>query len=153
MVRDMTGDTARVASTGVDDGALPAALILYDGTCALCARLVRWILAHERDHEIHFAPLQGDTAARARERYPEIPPSIDTMVYISGDRARLRTRALLHAAVHLRAPWRWSHALRWIPSAILDLGYRVVAALRYRIWGHTDTCGLATPAQRARLLP
>ena len=35
-------------------------LILYDRTCGLCARSVRWILEHERDHEIVFAPLQGD---------------------------------------------------------------------------------------------
>jgi predicted DCC family thiol-disulfide oxidoreductase YuxK len=128
-------------------------LVLYDGTCGLCARSVRWILAHERDHAIRFAPLQGPTAARLRARYPEIPTSIESVVYISGGRAHLRSKALLHAARHLRAPWRWGHALRWLPGGVLDLGYRAVAALRYRIWGHADACGLVTPEQRARFLP
>lgn len=132
---------------------LPTApLVLYDGTCGLCARSVRWILDHERDHDIVFAPLQGPTAALARSRYPRIPLSIDTVVYITGGRAHLRSKAFLHAANHLRAPWRWGYALRWFPGFILDLLYRLVAALRYRIWGHADACGLVTPDQRRRFL-
>jgi len=132
---------------------LPAVLVLYDGTCGLCARSVRWILDHEADAEIRFAPLQGPTAARAREQFPQIPLSIDTVVYIAAGRAHLRSKALLHAAGHLRAPWRWGYALRWFPAAVLDLGYRAVAAVRYRVWGRVDACGLVTPAQRTRFLP
>jgi predicted DCC family thiol-disulfide oxidoreductase YuxK len=128
-------------------------LVLYDGTCGLCARSVRWILEHECDHEIVFAPLQGPTAARARLRYPQIPASIDTVVYIAGGRAHLRSKAFLHAANHLRAPWRWGYAMRWFPGFVLDLVYRIVAAVRYRIWGHADACGLVTPEQRTRFLP
>jgi len=132
---------------------LPSApLVLYDGNCGLCARSVRWILDHERDHDIVFAPLQGPTATLARSRYPRIPLSIDTVVYITDGRAHLRSKAFLHAANHLRAPWRWGYTLRWFPGFILDLLYRVVAALRYRIWGHADACGLVTPEQRRRFL-
>jgi predicted DCC family thiol-disulfide oxidoreductase YuxK len=133
---------------------LPAApLVLYDGTCGLCAASVRWILAHERDHEIVFAPLQGSTAALARAQHPRIPASIDTVVFVSEGRAYLRSKALLHAASHLRAPWRWAYGMRWLPGPVLDLGYRIIAAVRYRIWGHADACGLVQPAQRARFLP
>ena len=133
---------------------LPAApLVLYDGNCGLCARSVRWILDHERDHDIVFAPLQGPTAAAARRHFPRIPDSIDSVVYISDGRAHLRSKAMLHAAGHLRAPWRLGHAMRWFPGVILDLAYRVVAAVRYRIWGHADACKLVTPEQRRRFLP
>lgn len=130
-----------------------APLVLYDGNCGLCAKSVRWILAHERDHEIVFAPLRGLTAQLVRARYPQIPVSTDTVVYISDGRAHLRSKAFLHAANHLRAPWRWGYAMRWFPGVVLDLGYRVVAVLRYRIWGHADACGLVTPEQRTRFLP
>jgi predicted DCC family thiol-disulfide oxidoreductase YuxK len=143
-----------VAAAAAAPGELPEApLLLYDGTCGLCARAVRWILDHERDHQIVFAPLQGPIGALARARYPQIPAAIDTVVYIAGGRAHLRSKALLHAAQHLRAPWRWSYALRWVPSAVLDLAYRVVAAVRYRIWGRADACALVTPEQRRRFLP
>jgi predicted DCC family thiol-disulfide oxidoreductase YuxK len=145
------------AAAGVADhrGAdLPVApLVLYDGDCGLCARSVRWLLDHELDHDILFAPLQGPTAARARERYPRIPQSVDSVVYIDGGRAHLRSKAMLHAASHLRSPWRWGYAMRWFPGVILDLAYRVVAAVRHRVWGHADACRVVTPEQRRRFLP
>jgi predicted DCC family thiol-disulfide oxidoreductase YuxK len=142
-------------TAGADRGPdLPTApLVLYDGNCGLCARSVRWILDHELDHDILFAPLQGPTAARARERYPRIPQSVDSVVYIHNGRAHLRSKAMLHAASHLRSPWRWGYAMRWFPGAILDLAYRIVAAIRHRVWGYADACRLVTPEERRRFLP
>lgn len=147
---DVAPDEAAPSASG---SRLEAPVVLYDGSCGLCARSVRWILEHERDHAIRFAPLQGPTAAELRARFPRIPRSIETVVFVSGGRVHLRSKALLHAARHLRAPWRWAYAARWLPGFVLDLGYRVVAAVRHRIWGHADACGLATPEQRPRFLP
>jgi len=132
-------------------------LVLYDGDCGFCARSVQWILAHERDHAIRFAPLQGETAADLRRRLPRIPATVDSVVYVADGRAHLRSQAMLHAARHLRAPWRWGHALRWLPGPIFgfgfDLGYRLIAAVRYRIWGRADACQLVAPEHRSRFLP
>lgn len=128
-------------------------LVLYDGTCGLCARSVRWILAHERDREIVFAPLQGETAAALRPRYPNMPRDVDTVIYVHGGRAHLRSKAFFHMASHFRAPWRWLHALRVLPGFLFDIGYRVVAALRYKIFGKVDACELPSPEHRARFLP
>jgi predicted DCC family thiol-disulfide oxidoreductase YuxK len=134
--------------------AVPAApVLLYDGTCGFCARSVRWILRHERDRAIRFAPLQGPTAAALRAQHPRIPTALSTVVYVDGGRAHLRSKAILHAARHLRAPWRWLRALRWIPGPVLDVGYRAVASLRYRIGGRVDACELPAPEERARFLP
>jgi predicted DCC family thiol-disulfide oxidoreductase YuxK len=128
-------------------------LVLYDGTCGLCSKSVRWILRHERDHELQFAPLQGPTAAALRERFPTIPADVETVVFVDGDRVHLRSKAFVHLGKHLRAPWRWIRALRWVPAFLFDLGYRVVAKMRYRIWGRVDACELPSPAERARFLP
>ena len=128
-------------------------VVLYDGTCGLCHRSVQWILRHERDHELQFAPLQGETAAALRARFPEIPSSLETVVLVDGDRARLRSKAFLYVARHLRAPWRWAYAMRWLPGFVLDLGYRFIAAIRYRVWGRVDACDLPDPEHRARFLP
>lgn len=128
-------------------------LVLYDGSCGLCAKSVQWILSHERDHDIQFAPLQGETTAGLRARFPEIPETVDSVVYIDGGRAHLRSKAFLHLSSHLRAPWSWAHAFRWFPGFLLNLGYRFVAAIRYRVWGRADACSLVTPEQRKRFLP
>ncbi|HTR49750.1 MAG TPA: DCC1-like thiol-disulfide oxidoreductase family protein [Kofleriaceae bacterium] len=128
-------------------------VVLYDGTCGLCHRSVQFILRHERDHELQFAPLQGETAAALRARFPEIPTTLETVVLVDGDRARLRSKAFLYLSRHLRAPWRWSYGLRWFPGFVLDLGYRFIAAIRYRVWGRVDACDLPAPEHRARFLP
>ena len=127
-------------------------IVLYDGTCGLCSKSVRWLLAHERDHELRFAPLQGETAAALRARFPEIPETLESVVLVDGGRTRMRSKAFLYAARHLRAPWRWSYRLRWFPAFLLDLGYRVIAKLRHRIWGRVDLCELPAPEHRARFL-
>lgn len=129
------------------------ALVLYDGTCGLCARSVRWILRHEGDHALKFAPLQGETAEAMRAKFPNIPTSIDTVVYVDGERAYLRSKAFLHMSRHFKRPWRWLHALRWFPGFILDLGYRLVAATRYKLFGKVDSCELPSPENRARFMP
>ena len=130
-----------------------APLVLYDGTCGLCARSVRWILRHENDRELKFAPLQGETAEAMRARFPNIPTSIDTVVYVDGEHAHLRSKAFLHMSRHFKRPWRWLHGLRWIPAFILDLGYRLVAATRYKLFGKVDSCELPSPENRARFMP
>lgn len=130
-----------------------APLVLYDGTCGLCAKSVRWILRHEADHELEFAPLQGATTSALRAAYPDLPQSIDTVVLIADGKAHLRSKAFLYLAKHLRAPWRWAHAFRWFPGFVLDIGYRLIAAIRYRVWGNVDACEVPAPEQRVRFLP
>jgi predicted DCC family thiol-disulfide oxidoreductase YuxK len=141
---------------------------------------VRWLLAHERDDRLVFAPLQGPTAAALRAEHPRIPELVgaaggttprptgeaggaptprrlaqlvDTVVLVADGRTHLRSKAFLHAARHLRAPWRWAYGVRWLPAFVLDLGYRLIARIRYRVWGRAELCDLPSPAQRARFLP
>ena len=114
---------------------------------------MKFLLRHERADTLTFAPLQGATAAALRARHPEIPDNLDTVVFIEDDRVHLRSKAFLYVSHHLRAPWRWAYAFRWFPAIILDLLYRLIARIRYRVWGRADECTLPSPEQRARFMP
>lgn len=127
-------------------------IVLYDGTCGLCAKSVRFILDHERDSELMFAPLQGPTAAALRAKYGNIPSDIDTVVFVDGERAHLRSKAFMYLSKHLQAPYRWMHGFRWLPGFVLNGFYRIVAAVRYKLWGQVDACELPSPANRKRFL-
>jgi predicted DCC family thiol-disulfide oxidoreductase YuxK len=129
-----------------------AGLVLYDGQCGLCNRSVRWLIEHDRGR-LRYAPLQGPTAAAARARFPEIPQTLESVVFIEGERAYLRTKAFLHVARHLTWPWRAGHAFRWLPAGLIDPLYRFVARNRYRWFGSYDECRLPTQAERHRMLP
>ena len=127
-------------------------IVLYDGVCGLCDRSVRWLIRHDRAHTLRFAPLQGDTAAQLRLEHPEIPRDIETVVLVENGRVYLRSKAFLHVSKYLDRPWRWLHAFRWFPAFLLDPLYRLVASVRYRIWGKKDVCELPAPDERALFL-
>ena len=136
----------------VSADALPPRIVLYDGVCGLCSRTVRWLMKRDNG-AFHYAPLQGETAARLRARHPRIPSQLDSVVYIDADRVHLRSKVFLHAARHLTRPWRWAWHFRWLPAFLLDPFYWLVAKLRYRLFGKFDSCTLPTTDERAKLLP
>lgn len=131
---------------------LPGPVVLYDGVCGLCNRSVTFLLKRDRGR-LWYAPLQGETATRLRAQHGQIPETLESVVLVDGGRVHLRSKAFLYGAKYLTRPWRWAYHLRWMPAALMDLPYCVIARLRYRIWGRYDACTLPTTAERAQLLP
>jgi predicted DCC family thiol-disulfide oxidoreductase YuxK len=128
-------------------------IVLYDGVCGLCNHAVQFLLRVDRRQVLTFAPLQGETTAALRARHPEISEDIDTVVYIEDGRVYQRSRAFVRLAWQLPYPWR---ALSWlwiVPRPLADVVYRLVARIRYRVFGKYDACRLPTPEERARFLP
>jgi len=131
---------------------VPGPIVLYDGECGLCNRSVKFLIKRDGG-QLYYAPLQGETAAALREQFPEIPTTLESVVLVEDGKVRLRSKAFLYGAKFLTTPWRWAYYLRWLPAFLLDLGYRVIARIRYRVWGKYDTCQLPTTDERAKLLP
>jgi len=135
---------------------LPPRIVLYDCVCAVCDATVQWILNHDHEGKFHFAPLQGPTAARLLARHPELPENLDSIVLIDSTRgpekAYWYTGALLGIVRHLPMPWRLSSALWLVPSPLRNLGYKVFAAVRYRIFGTLEACRLPTEDEASRFL-
>ncbi|HVS02153.1 MAG TPA: DCC1-like thiol-disulfide oxidoreductase family protein [Thermoanaerobaculia bacterium] len=132
-------------------------LVLYDGVCGLCNRLVRLLLVADRKAVLCFAPLQGATAARVRQRR-DLPQDLDTLVYVRGfgladEQAYLRSDAVLLALADVGGVWWLAGALRVIPRPLRDGVYRWVARRRYGWFGKYETCPLPPPEHRARFLP
>ena len=128
-------------------------IVLYDGSCGLCHGGVRWLVARDAPGRLRYAPLQGETTAELRVRHPEIPESLDSMLLVADGRVYRESAAAVRIAARLPWPWR-SLAVFWlVPKPLRDLGYRFVAATRYRLFGRADVCQLPAPGERARFLP
>jgi predicted DCC family thiol-disulfide oxidoreductase YuxK len=136
---------------------LPAATIFYDGVCGFCDREVQWLLELDTEGRLHFAPLQGETAAAVMAAYPgSISGDLDTMVFAERDGDGVRFSYRSDAALRILtvgdiAPWH-RRALRWTPRVLRELGYGFVARVRYEVWGKLDACRVPTPDQRERFL-
>lgn len=130
----------------------PPRLVLFDGVCGLCDSAVQWLLDHDDAGRLHYAPLQGELAAALRAANPVIPTELDTMVFVRDGQVYLRSQAVLQILRELPAPWSWFSVFRVFPSFLTDLGYRLLAANRYRIFGTLEACRIPEPAQAARFL-
>ena len=135
----------------------PARLVLYDGVCGLCDKSVQWLLDKDEAGALRFAPLQGETAQAILARHPEVPEGLDSVLFVEREggeeRVRWRSRAIFHICRHLTGGWRALSWFRFLPAFLTDLGYRLIAKIRYRIWGKLDQCRAPTPDERARFLP
>jgi predicted DCC family thiol-disulfide oxidoreductase YuxK len=128
-------------------------LVFYDGSCGLCHRAVRFILAEDRDgNAFRFAPLGGETflAAVDESRRATLPDSV-AIVTAGGD-LLTRSRAVLRILARLGGVWRLLGAVAGIiPPALLDALYDGVARIRYRLFAKpTDACPLIPKELRAR---
>jgi predicted DCC family thiol-disulfide oxidoreductase YuxK len=136
----------------VTEPALPPRIVLYDGVCGLCSATVKFLIKRDHGKVLMFAPLQGETAERLRKLHPRIPEKLDTVVLIDEGRVFLRSKAFFYVSRYLTRPWRWGYHLRWMPAFLLDLGYRLIARVRYRLWGKKESCEIPAPDERARFM-
>lgn len=139
-----------------EPAALPPRLVLFDGVCGFCDDAVQWLLARDPTGRLHFAPLQGETAAALRRLHPEIPEDLDTLVFVEsqagGSRVYLRSQAIFRACGQLAGPWRSLALLRFLPRAASDAGYRWFARRRYAWFGKLDACRVPDASVRRRFL-
>lgn len=124
-------------------------LVLFDGTCGMCSRGVRFVLDRDPAGVFHFAALQSRLGQNLQRAYGVA--DIDSMVVIEGDRAWLRSSAVLRVARRLPWPWCWAYIFVLVPAPVRDLLYRLMAATRRR-WAPPGTCRLLTPVERGRFL-
>lgn len=130
-------------------------ILLFDGACVLCDGSVRFIAARDRSAELRFAALGSPAGRRLLAEYGLADELPDSVVLIADGRAWIRSDAVLRTARHLSRPWRWAALLRIVPRPIRDVGYRLIAAARYRIFGRkgAEACGLPPRGLAARILP
>jgi len=161
-------------------------ILLYDGVCGLCNRLVQFILRRDPAGVFLFASLQSPLARRILGRHGANPRDLDTMYVVvdyelPNERLVARSDAVIFVLKQLAAGaglrpagqpgaavptlatratstsgltlWRGAgFLLQFVPRAVREWGYRVVAHNRYRLFGRYDSCPLPSEQTRSRFL-
>jgi predicted DCC family thiol-disulfide oxidoreductase YuxK len=134
-----------------------AHLVLYDGVCGLCSRLLQFLLRHDRRQVFRFAPLQSHLGRSIVERSGANPDEL-TSFYVVGDyqtsasRVFSRSDAALFVAGELGWPWKAARWLRFVPRRSRDRVYDFIARNRYRVFGRYDRCLIPDPEFRNRFV-
>ena len=132
-------------------------LLLYDGVCGLCSRVLQFVLAHDRRGVFSFAPLQGEIGRGMVTRWGGNPAELTTF-YVCADyrtaspRVLARSDAALFIAGEIGWPWKAFVAARVLPKVLRDAAYDLVAKTRYRVFGRLDQCLVPRPEVRSRFV-
>ena len=132
-------------------------VLLYDGVCGLCNRLVQFVLRHDREKIFRFASLQSSFGSRVLTLHGVDTSAIRTAYVLeSGDQGQVLLReseAILFVIGRFGGIWSvLAQMVRLVPTRIRDWAYKVIARHRYRIFGRYENCPLPSAADRERFL-
>lgn len=128
-------------------------IILYDGYCNFCARVVHSIQRHDRKKRFRFSPLQSSYGAtvqgKLKAKYGAVP---DSIVLVFNNKVYVRTDAVLRIAAIIGGPWYLLLPLWVLPRPFRNSLYDLVARKRYRWFGQREACYLPPAEEDTRFL-
>src|SRR5437660_1316367 len=108
-------------------------IVLYDGVCGLCNRLVQFILRRDGGGIFRFASLQSPLAGRILARHGADSRDLDTVYVVvdcdePGESLLARSDAVLLVLARLGGMWGVAGlVLKVLPRAVRDFLYNFVA--------------------------
>lgn len=120
-------------------------VLLFDGVCNLCNKLVMFIIRKDRRGKIRFAALQSESGKSLLRTYGLSDKDINFVVYITSHTIFLKSSAVLHLLKDIGNGWNLFFGLIMIPRFIRDFFYDLVARSRYRIFGKRGVCMIPSP--------
>jgi predicted DCC family thiol-disulfide oxidoreductase YuxK len=132
-------------------------VLLYDGLCGFCDRLVGFLLRRDRQQIFHFAPLGGVFASNLLNRHPHLK-TVDSLVLVENSGLEhevvwVRSEAVRRISRDLGGMWRIADLLLSIvPKWLQDSGYDIFARNRYRWFGRYDACRVPNSSALDRFL-
>jgi len=127
-------------------------ILLFDGICNLCNRMVQFTIKRDPKGKFKFASLQSESGQTLLKKFGLSQEGVDSFVLISGDRYYLRSSAGLHVLKELGGIWKLFYVLIVFPKPIRDFVYNIIAKKRYRVFGKRDICMVPTPELKNRFL-
>ncbi|TKI05123.1 thiol-disulfide oxidoreductase DCC family protein [Martelella alba] len=110
-------------------------VMLFDGECPLCRRLIQTLINADRRRKIHLATVQSPPGQDLL-RWAGMPADdFKTIAYIADGQVFVRSDAFFAALTQLSWPWRALRLLRFFPRRLRDGVYNAIARRRYRWFG------------------
>jgi predicted DCC family thiol-disulfide oxidoreductase YuxK len=127
-------------------------VLLFDGVCNLCIGVVKFTIKRDTKEKIRFAALQSESGQALLKKFGLATNDFDSFVFITGDKYYLRSSAGLYVLKELGGVWKLFYGFIIIPRPVRDFIYKIVAKIRYRIFGKQDNCMVPSPEIKRRFL-
>ena len=124
---------------------MKGSIILFDGVCNLCNKLVNFIIKRDSKNIFQFAAIQSDTGQqlllqdKLNSNYPY------SLILIEGGRYYIRSTAILKIIKNLKTFWKLLYIFIIIPPFVRDSIYNYFAKNRYKWFGQRKSCKVPEP--------
>ena len=116
-------------------------IVLFDGICNLCNASVRFISKHDKNSKIQFASLQSEMAKQLLVNKAIDSKKIDSIIFITDEKIFFKSDAAIEIAKMLDGFPNYLKYFQFIPGAIRDIVYDLIAKNRYRLFGKSCAIG------------
>jgi predicted DCC family thiol-disulfide oxidoreductase YuxK len=106
-------------------------IVLFDGECGLCRASIGWVSRRVAGPPISFVPRESPAGQFLSESLLPIHTA-DSVVFLEGAAAHVRSDAVLALLARCRMPWRLGVVFRFVPRPWRDAVYDAVARVRRR---------------------
>ena len=134
---------------------LTDSVILFDGHCVACNKMVDFLLDRDPVGLFRFASLQSDIArvTLARHGYPiKSAQGLDNIVYLRLGKLKTKSDAILSIVVDIGGVYKAVVMLYLIPKWIRDRIYDAFARRRYSWFGKNEICRIPTAKEKSRFV-
>ena len=126
-------------------------IIVFDGVCNFCNRIVQIIIRHDPSVQIRFAAQQSEAGEKLLSDY-KISTSASSVIFIKDRLVYEKSDAVIEIAKFLTG---WPSLFRYtiiVPRFIRNYIYQLVAANRYRLFGKQAQCMVPKEEEKGRFL-
>ena len=126
-------------------------IIVFDGVCNFCNRIVQIIIRHDPSAQIHFAAQQSAAGEKLLNQY-SIQESTSSVVFITEGMVYYQSDAVIEIAKLLTG---WPSIFKYciiVPRFLRNGIYKLIAANRYRLFGKQATCMVPKEEDKRRFV-
>jgi predicted DCC family thiol-disulfide oxidoreductase YuxK len=116
--------------------------LLLDGDCGLCHRLAVFLDKRlAKGKEIGYRPILSDDGQEMIATFPQKQQDSDTVYLLRNGKSYIRSAAGIRCLLYMKWYYAmWFPPLWLIPLPIRDIGYRIIAKYRHKIFKKPETC-------------
>ena len=126
-------------------------IVVFDGVCNFCNRIVQIIIRHDPSAQIHFAAQQSEAGEKLMKDLA-IKESSNSVLFVKDGLVYYQSDAVIEIAKLLTG---WSSIFKYsiiVPRFLRNAIYKFIAANRYAIFGKQDQCMVPKEEERGRFL-
>ena len=117
-------------------------ILLLDGDCGLCNKLAIFLDKRlGKGQDIAYRAILSDEGQELVSKLPKKQQDADSVYLLRNGKSHIRSAAGIRCLLYMKWYYKMWFPLLWlIPLPVRDIGYKIIAKYRHKIFKKPETC-------------